>query len=1232
MSLPNQSDIDTGVTNGDVDWLFRGKSKKLTKKLTADIRTHEAKTKSNESDKSDKSDKPEKSDKSEKDELRDPSSPKSDPKPSESSTSGDTKRNPPPSYNPSVPSGPSVSSANGPSVPSGQARLRSLSALKVDSSSTSSSSKRRSSFSFMNIGSNNQDDPKQSSTPQSSNPPSRSNSGKGRSFFSSLSLKLKGSSNSSSNASPNLSPHTSNTKTLAQQNHHLLNQVRSQIQSPSFNPHSQFNHGLFGPAGQDLSACFDRPPAEGGISIAQAKSARRPSFSSSPKLSLESEKGGFFRRRSLQLEASPLQVIHDQPRVVLNKNPNKTKPMKEFENSNLKRVAFSLDKLQDDPQQQIPLRRPKKGNVLVPEDITAPTPRLSQGISVSDGKGNRTAATELKYSENDLQTAVEAQKKALVESDKHALEAHLSAKKLACQIASFKLSGGKNNHPDEDEVDVEAEKIEIDKPLHVHENHFEAEDEAEHIVQTDPASGSENISLEAVYSRCCHLREILPIPATLRQLKSKSSPLQVLKLLNPKPTLIDVLSFSDFIAITPIDTVIFDNVTMTTEMLRHLLAALVHNKALQKLSLRNVAIDEDGWLYLCEFLGTNLTVKKLDISQQRIKHVTKTTSVRSAMNWSLFIKSIIARGGIEELVMGGCKLSDEVFHQLVNTALMISTCRLGVAATELNVAKCAIIADWISKPDTRCIGIDIAYNDMNNGQLRPFIDAFSTGKVKLVFFSLNSTNLTNIEEVGELLKALVHVETLRFLDLSSLPQLFPGVVSKLSRFLPLFPNLRRIHFDLNELSSPSIAAIADILPKIKTLVHVSLLGNRNLNRTCIGSLYTAVKMSQIFNLDLDYDLVPDELSQRLALYLMRNMDRQIRPDITSIGGDAMQDDLMFDGSLLMETAEKMLVESDKNSDSSDPKLQKLITNALIERTNAIRVDIHKIIDSLFQQGIENLPFEKKELLLRFCLLDSSLERFHNLFEQKAKEFKRGGLSPAYSKLDASAKDAIPQSVGNGNNDGERGQLHETSKALIDAGPILMAKTRPVGPVGAANQAGNADQGFQPHSVVVEAGSDGRKVPIDNTTGRPLLFKSMSQTSLHAKEQELEEGEFHRWGYFMEHREDPDDKTNNEKVVVGSVPSGNELREAIIDAKGIDSVTELIKKINNNRVSLDKIYSGQMAEESKDTEEFHDASDRKDESDDDRYSIDSDGAGEVHPVVDEAYDKLLSEAQRVRSNR
>lgn len=1244
MSVPSAADIETGVSNGDVDWLFRGKSKKLTKKLPPDRSasvcsdSRGSRRSSHEKNGEEKAKLDENSEAvaNPKEAAANPTDPapplSSAPQTEVSNTETQLPKSPAPKSpapGSPAPQSPTSKSPYKPPEPKPKAgepvapefglklrftRSRSTSAPQVadlDPQNQPVPAKRRSSTTFIPPTARaSQNDPVEPAGSPSQPPAlqpnvSRTNSGKGKSFFSSLSSKFKSSSfNSQSSAngggppgSPSLSP-----ATLLKLNPNLVGSASQ------------------GHIDQDLASMVVWSPPEAGVSIPQ----RKLSVSASPKLSVEKEKGGFFKRRPL------VDVLRtNSKRHVLNKNPNKNRGLlKEIQEPQLRRVSFALDQLDDDPQQQIPSRKPRKGNVLIPEDLMAPIPRLAQGISSSDGK---TAATESKCTEKELQSAIEAQKRALLEAEKHAMEAHLSAKKLALQVSQHKLSG-KNNPPDEEVTDG-VEHIEIDKPLHVHENHFqETEDPAE--------PKNEEVTLEMIYTRCCHLREILPIPATLKQLKNKTRPLQVFKLLNPKPTLIDVLSFSDFISITPINTIIFDNVTMSTEMLKNLLSALVHNKHLEKLSLRNVPIDGTGWLYLCEFLNRNHTVKKLDISQQRVKQVTKQTCFRSSMNWDLFIKALVARNGIEELVMGGCKLSDDTFENLLENALSISTCRLGMAATEINIEKCEMIADWISRENSKCVGIDVAYNDLSQGQLRPFIEVFNTKKVNLIFFSLNSTNLTDVDEVYELFRGLANVKSLKFLDLSSLPQLFPSVISKLNKTLPLFNCLKRIHFDLNDLSSESIEAISDIFPKVHGLVHVSLLGNRNIDRRSIASIYSAVKLSAIFTVDLDYDLVPDELSQRLALYLTRNMDRAIRPDINNLGGETEQDDVMFDGTLLMERAEKMLIESDKNAGETDYKLQKIITNALIEKTNAIRKDIHQIIDNLFEQRTKgNLSFEGKESLLRFCLLDAALEKVVHLFEQKAELFSTP-ISPSPSIH-------TPQNVSQSMAE-DHDQLHESSTALLAAGPILMAGNS-IPRISVDNFQG-LDQTFQPHSVVVEAKSDGSRVPIDNLTGRPVLLRSVSQTSVHAKEQELEEGEFHRWGYFMEHRNSDPDVTQDAKAQthpLPAFPSGSELREAIMDAKGIDSVTELINKINNNRVSLDKIYNVDGLDSGRsprldhefppnqavsDREVFEDAVEKLPGDNEENGSINSDEEHVVLPVVDEAYDKLLNEAERVRSNK
>lgn len=1205
MSIPPPSDIETGVSNGDVDWLFRGKSKKLNKKHQSERKPSVA---------LERSDAAEKHDAAELNPLlQTQKAPESSAqaKPSASKSTGTSANAPLPPQPPSKTSPKTNPPANG-------QRSRSSSAPQppdLGGPLPPQNPKRRGSLNFISMTSGGT----AASNPLPEQPlplqsVSRSNSNKGRSFFSSLSSKFR-------------LPSFSSPATSGQP---AFNSLRgSSPTAPLISPKMTPVAGQIS-SNQELASHINRPPSELAMAINPLKSSRRSSINSSPHASLDKERGGFFKRRTLVADSPPQSSSSTRS----NKIANSKRTSEPSRNYSLRRVEFALHELPNDPQQQIPSRRPRKGDVLIPDDIMAPPPRLAQGISTADGSKIGENG-ENPWSEQEknvlLQMALKNQQIALAQAETHAMEAHLSAKKLAQQIANYKCNSKvQPTTIEEDEISEGAERIEIDKPLHMHENHF---DEPE---VTNSQEVSETITPEMVYTRCCHLREILPIPATLKQLKNKSSPLQVLKMLNPKPTLIDVLSFTDFIAITPINTVIFDNVTMTTEMLKHILSGLVHNKHLEKLSLRNVAINETGWLYLCEFLTRNHHVKKLDISQQRVKQVTKQTSFRSAMNWDLFISAIKARNGIEELVLGGCKLSDELFRRLLEDAISISTCRLGVAATEINVQKCEMLADWMSRPDTKCVGIDFAYNDLSQGQLRPLIETLNTKPVNLIFFSLNSTSISSVEEMGELLRGLSNVKTLRFLDLSSLPQLFPGIISKISKVLCSFPNLKRIHFDLNDLSSQSIAAIANILPSSKSLVHVSLLGNRNLDRGSIGALYGAVKNSTIFTLDLDYDLVSDELSQRLALYLMRNLDKSIKPDIDNITGDSEQEDVLFDGSLLMETAEKLLREKDKNPGEVDIKLEKIITNALIERTNAVRIDMHKIIDQLFKKRTQGvLSFEGKENLLRFCLLDSSLEKVVHMFEQKATAFNSTPLSPSPSMNE-------PDETMKGFTKYGQEQLHESSSALLDAGPILMAKNvRP----GQFYHANDADYTLEPHLVVIDANPDGKKVPVDNMTGRPVLMKSVSQTSMHAKEQEEEEGEFHRWGYFMEHRESAENLAESvpsdvqEVPVLSAVPSGSELRDAIISAKGIDSVTDLISKINDKRVSLDNIYSTVSREQERfDDAELQSPHDQFEDaplaSESDAQSIDSLDVDcrDVHPVVDEAYDKLLNEAERVRSNK
>ena len=1329
LPLPNANeDFATGVSNGDVDWLFRGKSKKLGKKMAnnnankderknshGNIKNSEKTTaKPNETKHESNGEKLEsKETKSEKPTKHtttgNPKAPTngqisnvtpSQPSPKQT-TSGSTNANDIPPISPKQPE--KASKLNKLKI----GRSRSSSASTVVPSSTTASTttnpgdpksqpkRRSSSFNFVTPSLTSDlayDDPalvsqlsNNSNSLNSSSPNvSRSNSKKGG-LFSSLSSKFRSSSASSKQPQLHSSSTPSTTTTNGGGNSSAA--PKSSHHSPKFNP------SLVGPVSkhnreaEDLVSLTNTLPAGSGIPIKRkpsipGNSIFKDSFlddaSSSPSSSLNSDGGlKFFRRRSSV--ASTPSTHASTPRVILNKNPNRRKvPIEEISEVRLRRVTFSVDKLEHDPQQQIPSRKPKRGNVLIPQDINAPPPRLCLGISVNEpnNKDDGKSHNHSKYSDHEIALAEDAQRRAIIEAEKHAQEAHRQAKKIAQEVSGYRShrfisikeggsvgnsnTNGNDNDEDDDEVEEAVDKklandVSVDGPLHVHEQHFEEEIESK--------TGEKTISLETIYTRCCHLREILPIPATLKQLKNKTAPLEVLKMLNPKPTLIDVLSFSDFIAITPINTVIFDNVTMTTEMLKNFLGSLTYNKQLEKLSLRNVSIDELGWKYLCEFLATNKTVKKLDISQQRIKPDTPDTSIRGNMNWDLFIRSLILRGGIEELVINGCKLSDAIFEKLINQAVKKSTYRLGIAGIDLNVKKSEMVTSWLTDGNSQCVGVDIAFNDLSKGQLRPFINAFNTGKVNnLVFFSLNSTNLLNIEETSDLIKSLINVKTLRFLDLSSIPNIFPKIITHLDKYLPRYPNLRRIHFDLNELTAQAIGSLAGCLLKMPQLVHVSLLGNRNLSTTSAATLYGAVKQSKtLFALDLDYDLIPDQLSQRIAFYLMRNLEYTLKP---SHGGNIESnpekpEDLMYDGSLLMETAEKLLVEIEKGK-KEDIKMQRIISDSVLERTRSIRKDIHKTIDTLFEQrNLGKLSFEGKENLVRFCLLDSSLEKLVVMVEEHANGLL---LTPTTSTDDLRSRAMSPSVTVD--------TIHESANELITAGPILSPHVNRKAEQSSYFPVFVNNDNLTPHQVVVESNDEGRDVPIDKMTGRPVLIRSISQTSVHAKEQEIEEGELHKFGFFIQQKERqkqqqqqnshhqhqlaqliqqenqlplPQQGKYEDLPILNTLPSGPELRDAIMAAKGVANVTELIDRINNHRVKIDAPSTKHHHELNKpnsdkvveDEVEVSDNASIDSTNGDDLHQLGDgkhNGNGTVDPMVSEVYDKLLNDAERVRLNR
>lgn len=154
--------------------------------------------------------------------------------------------------------------------------------------------------------------------------------------------------------------------------------------------------------------------------------------------------------------------------------------------------------------------------------------------------------------------------------------------------------------------------------------------------------GDKDVSLDKIYTRCCHLREIMPIPITLKQLKNKKSPLQILKFLNPKPTLVDILSFTDFIQCIDLKVLVFDNVSLNDSMVTIIfkaVAKLMIKNQLEKLSLKNVIINKENWLLLCKIITlSGNAFQCIDLSQTKVRKDLQDNKnyLRAEMDWDLF--------------------------------------------------------------------------------------------------------------------------------------------------------------------------------------------------------------------------------------------------------------------------------------------------------------------------------------------------------------------------------------------------------------------------------------------------------------------------------------------------------------------------------------------------------------------------------------------------------------------
>ncbi|AEY95631.1 FACR113Wp [Eremothecium gossypii FDAG1] len=890
----------------------------------------------------------------------------------------------------------------------------------------------------------------------------------------------------------------------------------------------------------------------------------------------------------------------------------------------LRRVAFAVDKFSTDPPQQIPSRRPRRGNVLIPDEILGEVPTISQGISNPEGICGQ-KESQLTKDSKEYKIALENYRKALKESKKHQQEAHMAALRTANEVAAFKYkqSHSQRELVPEAAVDDRAKHLEIDKPTQANETSFDGED-----TECGDESGKE-LTLDQIYTRCCHLREILPIPSTLKQVKNKTAPLHTLKFLNPKPTLIDLLSFCDFIAVVPIHNVVFDNVNLTPEMFKIMISSLVNSTALERLSIRNVVTDADCWAALCKFILSNRSLIKLDISQTKVRQDLARTLYRSNMNWPLFIEVLQRRqhAPLEELLLNGIQFFDlSIFNGLLHafTLRPASKKRLGVAHSFLKEEHLKLLFDWASTYNVQ--GIDLAFNNLTD-LVKPMVSKLTTMNFDhLHYFTLNSTAL-GFCDAALCLRALSKLPNLYFLDLSSLPAIFPEIFPFLNKYLPRFPFLKRLHLDSNDFMMDHISLLSQILQKCKELLHLSMLyqPESSYGMSACAALYDFVANSpKLKNLDVDYEYIPEEISSRIAVCLIRNAQKSLNEDF-ELDELTSQDDLLFDGELITKTAGGILSKLGTSSEkSNDDSSRRYLLKKYWQKINRVHTNVQSTIDDLFEKrSKDELTLQGKENLLRLLFVENTLSKILEIL--------------ADSQEVASLLDDNPEGISAPNLE------------AVDSSTLLMPATRLEDGYLDTQGISASTQVDRPHFMATDSGRT-----IDVTTGRPVVLRQSSQTSIVCKKQEEEEGELHKWGYFVaqkrsglplpqyvsEHpaQSQPSqaDNATDMRVIISKIPSGAELKAAIIKAKGIASMEDLIDNVNHNRVHLDNIYGIPYSTRPVSADRASVSSQSRSVCTPNEEPVSaplpSDGHEELDEHVGETYDKLLNNLSRVRSNR
>ncbi|KAG5923468.1 hypothetical protein E4U61_003369 [Claviceps capensis] len=447
-----------------------------------------------------------------------------------------------------------------------------------------------------------------------------------------------------------------------------------------------------------------------------------------------------------------------------------------------------------------------------------------------------------------------------------------------------------------------------------------------------------------IYRRCCQLRETPILKKITEQLMDSSNANVVagtvakLDLTDYYLQLPDLITLGDYLAVVPVKEIILENCGLFDEGLRVILAGLLAAKlpltstsrrkkakqgvvaedcqgggVVERLVLKNNKLGPDGWKHISLFLYKCRSLKSLDISLIPFPRQaqTQTPADKAAGGGvgmatlpngvqiprsisGVFAKAVAERLGgstLDMVNMGETEPNTEQLGSIVDGMIKCGVRRLGLAHNSLDAEGIKHVVRYLEAGV--CEGLDLGGNDLSE-----HIEALARsldGNHMIWALSLANCGLTP-SSLGKMLPILAKLTNFRFIDLSNNQDLFqsePSALGLLRRYLPQMTQLKRIHLQDASMSSEQAIALVEILPEVRNLAHINILGNSELVQLANAkteeaqeeacALYTSLMAAARISRSLvcvdievpgeDAGEVVKALAKQVVAYCLRNMER-----------------------------------------------------------------------------------------------------------------------------------------------------------------------------------------------------------------------------------------------------------------------------------------------------------------------------------------------------------------------